>query len=74
MQYLRMHKKYLVIFIQALEVTSFDELSHSLCTKSDTIIEITHPEHTVCRSQLVAWHKSCVALTMIIDSTISLKP
>ncbi len=69
-----MQKTYLVIFIQTLEVTSLHELSHSFCAKSDTIIKVADPDHTVCRNELVAWNRGGVTLTMIINSTVSLKP
>ena len=69
-----MQRTYLVIFVKTFEVTSLHELSHSLCAKSDAIIEIADPDHTVCRNELVAQGGGVVALTMIINSTIPLKP
>jgi hypothetical protein len=52
-RYLDIQRTYLIVFIQVLQVTGLYELSHSLCAKSDTIIEIADPDHTVCGNDLV---------------------
>ena len=69
-----MRGTYLVIFVETFEVTSLHELSYTLCAKSDAIIKIADPDYTVCRHELVAQNRGRATLTMIINSTISLKP